>query len=113
MYSILSFARLLSLCGLLLVGFAQPALAEELRYDSARDWRQWQLPLGAVELTPDGTIKPVAIHKNINAALGGGIRRVGSNPGAAPLVLDGDPATGWSPDPQSPCLLYTSDAADE
>jgi hypothetical protein len=101
-YNILSFARLLSLCGLLLVGFAQPAPAEELRYDSARDWRQWQLPLGAVELTPDGTIKPVAIHKNINAALGGGIRRVGSNPSAAPLVLDGDPATGWSPDPQSP-----------
>ena len=80
--------------------------ADQLRFDTARHWRQWQLPLGAVELSPDGAIAPVRIHKEINAALnaadfGGGIRNVGSKRADAPLVMDGDPATGWSPDPEA------------
>jgi len=78
--------------------------ADQLRYDAVGDWRQWQLPLGAVELTPDGTISPVQIRRNINAVLNasafdGGIRDAGSNPREAPLAIDGDPTTGWSPDP--------------
>ena len=82
----------------------RPLAAEQLRFNSARDWQQWQLPLGAVELTSDGTIQPMEIRKNINAALnatdfGGGIRDVGSNRADARLVMDGDPGTGWSIDP--------------
>ena len=77
--------------------------ADQLRYDTARDWQQWQLPLGAVEVTPDGTVEPIRIRKEINAALNaadfdGGIRDAGSNRGDAGLVIDGDPSTGWSPD---------------
>ena len=77
--------------------------ADQLRFDTSRDWRQWQLPFGAVELSADGSIAPVHIGKQINAALnavdfGGGIRDVGSNPTDAPLVMDGDLASGWSPD---------------
>ena len=77
--------------------------AEQLRYHTARDWSQWTLPLGAVSVSPSGSIQPVRVRKNINAALdavalGGGIRRVGSNPIDAPTVLDGDPRTGWAPD---------------
>ena len=80
--------------------------ADQLRFDTARDWRQWQLPLGAVELSADDTIAPVRISKGINAALnaadfGGGIRDVGSNRADSRLVMDGDLATGWSPDPET------------
>ena len=90
--------------GLFLLCLPLTSSADQLRFDSARDWRQWQLPLGIVELTPDGSIEPVRIRKNINAALnaedfGGGIRDVGSNQRDARLVIDGDPTTGWSPDP--------------
>jgi len=81
---------------------AAPLHAEELRFDTAAQWRQWTLPQGIVELTPQGVIRPLLIRKNINAALdavdqGGGIRDVGSNRATAALVFDGDPATGWQP----------------
>ena len=61
-----------------------PLNAEELRFDNAAQWRQWTLPLGIVELTPQGVVRPLAVRRNINAALdaldhGGGIRGVGSN----------------------------------
>ena len=90
----------LALCGCTALG----AYAEQMRFDTASEWRRWELPLGAVELTQDGTILPVRIRKEINAALnaadfGGGIHSVGSNSGQAAFVMDGDPATGWSPDP--------------
>ena len=92
--------------GFLLLCLPLVLVADQLRFDTAGDWRQWQLPLGAVELNPDGTIAPVRIRKQINAALdaadfGGGIRAVGSNRAEAPLVMDGDLATGWSPDPEA------------
>ncbi len=81
-----------------------PLAADQLRYDSARDWRQWHLPLGAVELTPSGAIQLTKIEKGINAirdldAFGGGIRHAGSNLNTARLAIDGNPATGWAPDP--------------
>jgi hypothetical protein len=79
--------------------------AEELRYASAADWRQWDLPLGAVEVTSAG-VRPVAVRKDINAGvdaveLGGGIRDVGSNPSTALQVIDGDRTSGWAPVPES------------
>ena len=100
----LFFWGLFSSTGLLGVA---PLSADEIRFDSARDWRQWQLPLGAVELTADGRIQPVKVRKDINAlldapAFGGGIRQAGSNAGTAFQVMDGDPTTGWNPDLEAP-----------
>tara|TARA_A100001037_G_scaffold131322_2_gene119127 strand:+ start:115 stop:2445 length:2331 start_codon:yes stop_codon:yes gene_type:complete len=88
----------------LLLLFSISTAADQLRYDSARDWREWQLPLGAIEILPNGSLQPVRIKKNIDAArdahdLGGGIRRAGSNPRNARQIIDGDPLTGWAPDP--------------
>ncbi len=83
-----------------------PLCADQVRFDTARDWQQWRLPLGAVELTPDGTVTPVFIRKSPNAVLdagafGGSIRNAGSNLDDASLVMDGDRATGWAPDPET------------
>lgn len=80
------------------------AEADQLRFSSARQWSDWQLPLGAVEVGPNGSIQPVRVTKNTDAArdalqLGGGIRRAGSNPRDANALLDGNPATGWAPNP--------------
>ncbi|MFP6641980.1 MAG: hypothetical protein VCF24_00240 [Candidatus Latescibacterota bacterium] len=91
----------------LLALLAGPVAAEEIRFDSAADWRGWQIPLGIVELAADGVIRPVEIRKNINAALnatalGGGVYRVGSNPLQAPSLFDADRTTGWAPDASSP-----------
>lgn len=93
------------IAGLLLLPALLPA--DQLRFDTPQEWRTWKLPLGAVELTASGDLKPVRIRKNINAALdaaqfGGGIRSAGSNQGAAGSVMDGDLNTGWSPDPADP-----------
>ncbi len=89
---------------LLFLFLVAAADADQLRFSSVRDWRDWQLPLGAVEIAADGSIQPVRVAKNTDAArdalqLGGGIHRVGSNPGDARALLDGDPATGWAPNP--------------
>ncbi|PPR69549.1 MAG: hypothetical protein CFH02_00483 [Alphaproteobacteria bacterium MarineAlpha3_Bin1] len=91
-------------CAVLALAAAASLHAEELRFDNAAQWRQWTLPLGIVELTPQGVVRPLSVRKNINAALdapdhGGGIRGVGSNRATAALVFDGDPATGWQPAP--------------
>jgi hypothetical protein len=80
--------------------------ADQLRYDSARDWRQWALPLGAVDLTPLGVIQPTEIRKLPDAvrnasAFDGGIRNAGSNFNTARFAIDGDPATGWGPNPEA------------
>ena len=91
-------------CAVLALVAAASLNAEELRFDNAAQWRQWTLPLGIVELTPQGVVRPVLVRKNINAALdaldhSGGIRGVGSNRATAALVFDGDLATGWQPAP--------------
>ncbi len=92
------FIVLLSLC---LVATAD---ADQLRFDSVRDWRDWQVPVGAVKIASTGAIQPMHIQKGVDAvldatALGGGIHRAGSNPSAANALLDGNPATGWAPNP--------------
>ena len=84
-----------------------PLPAEEIRFDSARDWNTWNLPAGIVEPTPDGRLQPVAIRRGIDAtdnlaAFGGGIHQAGSNRRSASRVTDGDLATGWGPDPADP-----------
>ena len=42
-------------CAVLSLAAAAPLNAEELRFDNAAQWRQWTLPLGIVELTPQGS----------------------------------------------------------
>ena len=81
--------------------------ADQLRFDTQEEWQRWKLPLGAVELSEEGIIKPVRVRKDLNAVLdakafGGGIRGAGSNQRDAGLVMDGDRTTGWSPDPNDP-----------
>ena len=80
--------------------------AEQVRFDAAKQWRTWHLPLGIVELDAAGVIRPVEIRKNPDpvqnaAAFGGGIRAAGSNRRDAALVMDGNPLTGWAPDPDA------------
>ena len=104
LYNLATCERLLLKAGCFLFCLPLTLSADQLRFDTARDWRQWQLPLGAVELTPDGAIEPTRIRKVINAArnaadFGGGIRDAGSNRPDARLAIDEDPTTGWSPDP--------------
>ncbi len=96
----------IALAALILGSYPLAADQFQLRYDSARDWRQWHLPLGAVELTPSGMIQLTKIEKGIDAvrdldAFGGGIRNAGSNLNTARLVIDGNPATGWAPNPEA------------
>ena len=96
----------MALAAVLVLGSSYPLAADQIRYDSAREWRQWEdLPLGAVELTPSGTIQPTRIEKGTDAVrdleeFGGGIRNAGSNLNTARLAIDGNPATGWAPDPE-------------
>lgn len=90
----------LSVLGIcLLVG---SAWGELISFDSRASWGTWDLPAGAVEVTPSGRLQLVPVRKGVNAAedadqFGGGIRAVGSNAGQAPLLMDGDPATAWHP----------------
>ena len=90
---------------------AAAAGADEIHFANPRDWRSWQLP-GTVELTPQGALRPIAVRRDINAAgnalaFGGGIRHAGTNSRDALLVMDGDPATGWSPDSADPAENWT------
>ncbi len=92
----------MSIAAVLLVLLACSVCADQLRFSSARQWSDWQLPLGAVEVAPNGSIQPLRVTKNTDAVrdalqLGGGIRRAGSNPRDAIALLDGNPATGWAP----------------
>ena len=104
--------RFASICAVVCAVFSvPPASADELRFATRRDWQAWPLP-GTVELTPQGALKPVAVRRDINAArnaaaFGGGIRRAGSNPRAAPLVVDGDLSTGWHPHIDDPPASWT------
>ena len=85
---------------------ATPLAGDQLRIASSNDWHQWQLPGDAVEVAR-GTLKPAFVRRNINAVANaldfasGGIRKVGSNPGDARQLIDGDPATYWAPEPNA------------
>ena len=83
--------------------FSTALAAEQLRFDTADEWRTWRLPLGIIALDNAGVIRSVEIRKNVDpvldaVAFGGGIRAAGSNRQAATRAIDGDRLTGWSPD---------------
>ena len=86
------------------LGLSVAIAAEQIRFDTAEQWREWPLPMGVVQLDETGIVRSVEIRKNVDsvrnaAAFGGGIRAVGSNAFTAARLIDGDPLTGWSPDP--------------
>jgi len=93
----------IALIASLALAIASQLGADQIRYDSARDWRQWELPLGAVDLTTLGVIQPTRIERRTNAVrdlndFAGGIRNAGSNLARARFAIDGDATTGWAPD---------------
>ena len=47
----------------LLLCLVAAAEADQLRFSSARQWSDWQLPLGAVEVAPTGSIQPLRVYK--------------------------------------------------
>ena len=51
----------------LLLCLVAAAEADQLRFSSARQWSDWQLPLGAVEVAPTGSIQPLRVTKNTDA----------------------------------------------
>ena len=88
----------------LAVALSSFAFGERVSFDTRSAWREWTHPVGALELQATGRIQPVSVRKNIDAVrnaehFGGGIRRVGSNARDASRIMDGNPATNWSPDP--------------
>ena len=90
--------------GSFVLGLSAAIAAEQIRFDTAEQWREWPLPMGIVQLDQAGIVRPVEIRKNVDpvrnaAAFGGGIRAVGSNAFTADRLIDGDPLTGWNPDP--------------
>ncbi len=89
----------------------------EVVVDQAADWAAWEAPAGTHVVAAEGVVLPRFLRRDINAALNaaefetaqanedtlvGGIYRAGSNPVQAPLIIDGDQATYWEPDPTDP-----------
>ena len=88
----------------LVIALGSFAFGERVSFNSRSAWQEWTHPVGAVELQATGRIQPVPVRKNIDAVrnaghFGGGIRSVGSNTRDAGRIMDGNPATSWSPDP--------------
>ena len=90
------------LAGLAAATLAAPAIADQIRFDRPSEWREWSLPLGAVELDGD-VIRTVELRRGTDAIsnladFDGGIRAAGSNTATARRTIDGSEATGWEPD---------------
>ena len=94
-----------------------PLIEEEARGQVFQVDQEWNFPAGTLEFGADGSITPIKFESSINAALDadqfthetkeqgevqGGVWKVGSNPGAAANIIDGDPETFWKPDPNDP-----------
>ena len=84
------------------VAFTGMAAADQIRFDRPSEWREWSLPLGAVQVAGD-VVKTVELRRGTNAVsnltdFGGGIRAAGSNLAAARRAIDGNESSGWEPD---------------
>ena len=105
------WASLVAIVGLS-IGVAH---ADTIAFGSKADWEKWVFPVGTLELSGDGLVKPKFVKKNINASLNagefvveregnkptkwGGISGVGSNSARAANIFDGEVDTWWAPDP--------------
>lgn len=112
----ISVSQLLLCLALLPTGFAwgqtdgYDVQDNQIRVNTRAHWQSWRVAVGAAAITPDGTISPRFLRKQINAALdaeqygsepqGGAV--AGSNDGSAALIMDGDLATSWGPDLDDP-----------
>ena len=94
-----------------------PLIAEEAKGQVFQVNQEWNFPAGTLNFGADGSITPVKFESSLNAALDadqftyqtkeqgevqGGVWKVGSNPGAAANIIDGDPETFWKPNPNDP-----------
>ncbi len=102
------------LLGLLITGATQlcaqatgySVVDNQIRVNTRQHWQSWKVAVGAAAISPEGTVSPRFLRRNINAALdatqygtdppGGAI--AGSNPETAALIIDGDLTTSWGPD---------------
>jgi hypothetical protein len=88
-----------SLCSsaiVLFVLWSAAAPAEQLVFERADQWQQWNFPSGALEIV-DGRLQPLLFRKDINSAAQGIVLGVGSSPAAAAAAFDGDFGTAWVP----------------
>lgn len=94
-----------------------PLIEEEAKGQVFQVDQEWNFPAGTLQFGADGSIAPIKFESSINAALDadqftyetkeqgevqGGVWKVGSNPGAAANIIDGDLETFWKPDPNDP-----------
>ena len=73
--------------------------------DQVELWENWDKPIGALIIQPDGTLVPRQLATDINAVFNAEtdtliarINSAGTNIGAAPQVLDRDLSTYWEPE---------------
>ena len=76
-------------------------MGEELRIGTSADWREWQRPGNAIEISR-GKAGPRFVRRNIDAVanagdFGGGIRAAGSNRGDAGNLIDESLGSFWAP----------------
>jgi hypothetical protein len=93
-------------------------LADRVRVQGEAHWQAWSAPPGVRVLRQDGGVEPRFLRGDLNAlgdagsfryarpsapedTLTGGVRAAGSNPRAAPALIDGDLGTYWEPDPEA------------
>ena len=81
-------------------------VGNQVRVNRASHWRMWQGASSLIEISADGTIRPLLVRKGVNAALdardhaitgtsGGAV--AGSNPFSVRNIIDGSQATTWGP----------------
>jgi hypothetical protein len=97
-----------------LVGAAQAQEAFEV--NTKAQWETWTFPVGTIDISDDGSIRPVRFEQPFNAAPSaplffhdlksgeqqGGVWKVGSNTVDAARIIDDDPTTYWQPSQDDP-----------
>lgn len=92
---------------------AQPGYTvqgNQIRIDTRAHWQSWDVDTGIASVTPDGSVSPRFLRKQVNAALdapeyvvhfqGGAV--AGTNQEEAHYLIDGDLSTSWGPDLDRP-----------
>ena len=100
-------------CGLMILCSSAGVWADGYEVTNKAAWEEWTYPKGVVAVTDEGSVRLLRIRRDIDAVsdahqfvhkdakgseVRGGIRAVGSNPGSADRLIDGNPDTWWEPD---------------